>query len=96
MVESKHKWKAWLYLAPAMVLLLIFTVWPIINTLRIAFLDGYNMLGEIGGESYSFGIKNFTDVLKAFEDVQKVTHCSTGCGGCYQKVLDIISKEMMG
>ena len=66
MVESKHKWKAWLYLAPAMVLLLIFTVWPIINTLRIAFLDGYNMLGEIGGETYSFGIKNFTDVLDEY------------------------------
>ena len=66
MVESKHKWKAWLYLAPAIVLLLVFTVWPIINTVRIAFLDGYNMLGEIGGESYSFGIKNFTDVLDPY------------------------------
>ena len=66
MVESKHKWKAWLYLAPAIVLLLIFTVWPIINTLRIAFLDGYNMLGEVGGETYSFGIKNFTDVLDEY------------------------------
>ncbi len=38
----------------------------------------------------------FDDVLKAFEDVQKVTHCSTGCGGCHQKVLDIISEVMMG
>ena len=66
MVESKHKWKAWLYLAPALVLLLIFTVWPIINTLRIAFLDGYNMLGSVGGETYSFGIKNFTDVLDEY------------------------------
>ncbi|MBQ6625665.1 MAG: (2Fe-2S)-binding protein [Ruminococcus sp.] len=36
------------------------------------------------------------DVLTAFEDVQKVTHCSTGCGGCHQKVLDIISEIMMG
>ena len=35
MVESKHKWKAWLYLAPAIVLLLIFTVWPIFNTMVI-------------------------------------------------------------
>ena len=66
MVESKHKWKAWLYLAPALVLLAIFTVWPIINTLRIAFLDGYNMLGAVGGETYSFGIKNFTDVLDEY------------------------------
>lgn len=40
--------------------------------------------------------KNFTDVLAAFEDVQKVTHCSTGCGGCHQKVLDIISDILSG
>ena len=35
----KHfdKWKAWLYLAPTLVLLMIFTVWPIINTVRMAF-----------------------------------------------------------
>ena len=38
----------------------------------------------------------FDDVLKAFEDVQKVTLCSTGCGGCYEKVLDVFSAEMMG
>ena len=40
--------------------------------------------------------KNFSSVLEAFEDVQKVTHCSTGCGGCYNKVLDVISQIMMG
>ena len=40
--------------------------------------------------------KNFTDVLAAFEDVQKVTNCSTGCGGCHQKVLDIISDILSG
>ena len=39
--------------------------------------------------------KSFDDVLSAFEDVQKITHCSTGCGGCYQQVLDIISEIMM-
>ena len=38
----------------------------------------------------------FDDVLKAFEQVQNVTHCSTGCGGCYSKVLDVISNVMMG
>ena len=40
--------------------------------------------------------KSFPDVLGAFEVVRDVTNCSTGCGGCYQKVLDVISKEMMG
>ena len=40
--------------------------------------------------------KNLGSVLEAFEDVQKVTHCSTGCGCCHDKVLDIISELMMG
>ncbi len=31
------KWKAWLYLLPALILLTIFTVWPIINTVKMAF-----------------------------------------------------------
>ena len=35
------------------------------------------------------------DVLKLFEEVQKITHCSTGCGGCHDKVLDVISEIMM-
>ena len=39
---------------------------------------------------------SFENVLKTFEDVQKVTHCSTGCGGCHSKVLDVISDVMMG
>ena len=41
-------------------------------------------------------LANFDDVLKAFEDVQAMTHCSTGCGGCHSKVLDVISEVMMG
>ena len=40
--------------------------------------------------------KDFSDVLEAFEDVQKITHCSTGCGGCHAKVLDVISEIMAG
>ena len=36
-----EKWKGWLYLLPAIILLMIFTVWPIFNTVRIAFLNGY-------------------------------------------------------
>ncbi|MBQ7324548.1 MAG: sugar ABC transporter permease [Clostridia bacterium] len=64
MVESKHSWKAWIYLAPAIVLLLIFTVWPIINTLRMAFLEGYSTMGAVGGATYEFGIGNFKQVLE--------------------------------
>ena len=64
MVESKHSWKAWIYLSPAIVLLLIFTVWPIINTLRMAFLEGYSTMGAVGGMTYNFGIGNFKQVLE--------------------------------
>ena len=64
MVDSKQQWKAWLYLAPAIVLLLIFTVWPIFNTLRMAFLEGYSTMGAAGGQMFKFGLGNFTRVLK--------------------------------
>ena len=40
-------------------------------------------------------LKNFQDVLSAFESVKDVTHCSTGCGGCHDKILDAIA-EIMG
>ena len=59
-----EKWKGWVYLSPAIVLLLVFTVWPIINTLRMAFLVDYSSIGELGGATYSFGFGNFTKVLK--------------------------------
>lgn len=38
--------------------------------------------------------EHFSDVEKAFEKVQMITHCSTGCGGCHDKVLDVISGLM--
>ncbi|MBR5120504.1 MAG: sugar ABC transporter permease [Clostridia bacterium] len=64
MVGSKKPWKAWLYLSPAIVLLLIFTVWPIINTVRMAFLEGYNALAVAGGKKFEFGFANFVNVIE--------------------------------
>lgn len=63
MVDAQNKWKAWLYLAPALILLLIFTIWPIVNTFHFALLDGYNSLGHEGGETYAFGFANFATVI---------------------------------
>ena len=70
MVDSKQQWKAWLYLSPAIVLLLVFTVWPIVNTIRMAFMEGYNGLAVIGGADFSFGFGNFQTVmgLTSFKD----------------------------
>ena len=64
MVEGKRQWKAWLYLSPAIVLLLIFTVWPIVNTVRMAFLEDYNSLAAIGGATYSKVISRTADCGK--------------------------------
>ena len=36
----------------------------------------------------------FEDVEKQFRHVQEITHCSTGCGGCHDKILDVISDLM--
>ncbi len=59
------KWKAWIYLLPAIVLLLIFTVWPIINTLRVAFLNNYDSLSSFSGEKFEFGFENFQTILSS-------------------------------
>ena len=64
MVDSKQQWKAWVYLAPAIVLLLVFTVWPIINTVRMAFLENYRGLEAAGGAAFSFGFGNFVKVVQ--------------------------------
>jgi len=37
-----------------------------------------------------------TELLDMFEDVKNTTHCSTGCGGCYDKVIAVISAAMSG
>ena len=70
MVESKKQWKAWLYLSPAIVLLLVFTVWPIINTVRMAFLEGYSGLQAVGGATFKFGLGNFIKVVEYKKFIQ--------------------------
>lgn len=53
---------------------------------QVSYLDVENALHEM---------TRFEDVLQAFDEVQKITHCSTGCGGCHNKILDAISQIMM-
>ncbi len=78
-VAGKHQWKAWLYLAPALILLLVFTVWPIINTVRMAFLNNYNGLAAIGGQTFEFGIKNFQWVINAPDFMKCLSNTAILC-----------------
>ena len=57
------QWKGWVYLAPAIVLLMIFTVWPIFNTVRMSLLEGYTTMKEVNGAIFKVGIGNFKRVL---------------------------------
>lgn len=57
----------------------------ICNCMKVSEADIEKALKESG---------TFSDVEKAFEKVQMITHCSTGCGGCHDKVLDVISEMM--
>ena len=80
MVESKQQWKAWLYLAPAILLLLVFTVWPIINTVAMAFMEDYSGLSKIGGETaFKFGVGNFVKVVQNSEFQQALTNTILLC-----------------
>ena len=62
-LKKFDRWKGWLYLAPAIVLLLIFTGWPIVNTVRMAFLEGYRTMAALGGKTFEVGIGNFIEVI---------------------------------
>ena len=64
MVENKSQWKAWLYLLPTIVLLLVFTMWPIVNTVRMALLEDYSGLKATAGQSFSFNFNNFREVMQ--------------------------------
>ena len=59
----------------------------ICNCKQVSYIDIANAL-----DSHT----KFENVLEVFEDIQKQTHCSTGCGGCHDKVMKIISDIVMG
>jgi hypothetical protein len=60
-VASKNNWKAWLYLAPALILVVIFLVYPLINTVFISF---FNRLRLHDGNYFSgLTLDNFGIIL---------------------------------
>ncbi len=81
MVSSKHSWKAWLYLAPAIILLLVFTVWPIANSVVMAFNQGYDAMvaASPDGFKFNFGFENFAKafdkgsnfIIRGFDDIPR-------------------------
>ena len=66
--KKKSQWKAWLYLLPALVILAIFTVWPIINTVIMSFRVDYDALTAMNPNvnayaEFPFGFGNYKNVV---------------------------------
>ena len=59
-MESKNNWKAWLYLAPVIILMAVFTFYPIVNTIGISFLKNYDTLT---GTHDGFTFDNYLEIL---------------------------------
>ncbi len=81
MVDSKQQWKAWIYLAPALILLAVFTVWPIINTSIMAFQEGFNEMDAIrlGRWGFPIGLGNFEKVLNYNKFINALTNTIILC-----------------
>lgn len=61
-MEKKHNWKGYLYLAPALILMTVFTFWPIINAFYSSVKLDYNwMTGHFNG----FGFENYARLFSS-------------------------------
>jgi len=58
--EQRNNWKAWLYLAPVLILMAVFLIYPLIDTILISFMKNYNY---IKGTFDGFTFDNFGAVL---------------------------------
>ncbi len=59
-VASQNNWKAWLYLAPVIILVAVFLLYPLINTAFIAFTKNYKYAS---GDYDGFTLENFAIIL---------------------------------
>lgn len=62
MEVKQSQWKAWLYLAPTIILLIIFTFYPIVNTFITSFLEGAHYT-RVGLVYDGINVNNYIEVL---------------------------------
>ena len=65
-MESKNNYKAWLYLAPALILMAVFTFFPLINTFVVSFLKDFDYRNWTNS---GFTFDNYGIVLGIIESV---------------------------
>jgi len=59
-MQSRNNIKAWLYLLPALVLILLFLIYPLIDVFIYSFEEGYN---SASGSFFGYGLYNYKYVL---------------------------------
>lgn len=60
--RSLKKQNGWLFLLPALLLMALFTFYPIVNSLMLAFMEDYNPI-DINASAPKFGFGNFVAVI---------------------------------
>jgi multiple sugar transport system permease protein len=58
--ESRNNWRAWLYLAPVLVLMSVFLIYPLIDTIFISFMSNFDY---IKGTFDGFTLDNYGAIL---------------------------------
>lgn len=77
-MEVKNQWKGWLYLAPALILLAVFTFYPFFKTILISFMETYDANGNLAGYNPSMIKNGYEFTFKNFYNVQKVAKLVDG------------------
>ena len=61
MEVKRNQWEAWIYLAPTLILMAIFTIYPLFNTFYISFQENYKYMLLSGNGNLNFS--NYKTVL---------------------------------
>ncbi len=79
-MQKKNDWRAWLYLSPVIILLAVFTFYPLISTISIAFTKDYVYLTQ-SGSGFTFG--NFAKIFET-------TYVDDGAGNITPVYSDVV------
>ncbi len=64
MLEKQSNFKAWLYLTPTLILLIIFTFYPLINAFYLSILADYKIDLVLGPQASGLTLQNFVKIFK--------------------------------
>ncbi|MDE7106645.1 MAG: sugar ABC transporter permease [Anaeroplasmataceae bacterium] len=67
-MEGLNTKKAWAFLAPALILMAVFTFYPMISTIIYSFINDYNGLDAARGQAFTAGIENYKKLFLFMDD----------------------------